>query len=360
MSISPPSQTLARRKHWRWVVIGLCVALFVLTLLNVGMGDSQTQKTVTSSVVLHVLWRHTPILSHYAPPPPQDYSDSIVWENRVPRALGGLMVGALLALAGVAFQSFLQNPLADPYMVGVSAGAALGSVILILLGGSTLLFGFARPLCAFVTGLLTTLIVYSLSRKEGRLSSQTFLLAGIVVGTFLWSFIPLMLSLANRSGNVDRQSAILAQLLGSLQLLDWSHVVMLAVFGVIGGGMLWGGVNELNLMSFGEESAAHLGVPIEGFKRRVILAGSLVTAAAVSVAGIVAFVGLVVPHMARRIVGPDHRVLLPTAMLLGGLLLVFADWVSRVWLAQLEIGVITSLIGAPVFCYLLRQRLVAR
>ena len=227
------------------------------------------------------------------------------------------LVGALLALAGVAFQSFLQNPLADPYMVGVSAGAALGSVVLILAGGTALLFGFARPLCAFGTGLLTTLLVYSLSRKDGRLSSQTFLLAGIVVGTFLWSFIPLMLSLANRSGKLDRQSEILAQLLGSLQLIGWSHLLMLAVFGVLGAGLLWQGVNELNLMTLGEESAAHLGVPIEGFKRRVILAGSLVSAAAVSVAGIVAFVGLVVPHIARRVVGPDHRVLLPTAMQIG-------------------------------------------
>lgn len=359
MPLSATPYTLARRRHWRRRILLLSIALFFLTLFNVGMGDSLTSESVTPSVVVGVLARHTPLLSRLAPPPADDYNDSIVWEQRVPRALGGALVGALLALAGVAFQSFLQNPLADPYMVGVSAGAALGSVVLILLGGTALLFGFARPLCAFATGLLATFIVYSLSRKEGRLSSQTFLLAGIVVGTFFWSFIPLMLSLANRAGKLDRQSEILAQLLGSLNLIGWSHAFMLLVFGGIGAGVLWGGVNELNLMTLGEESAAHLGVPIEGFKRRIILAGALVTAAAVSVAGIVAFVGLVVPHMARRVVGPDHRVLLPTAMLMGGLLLVFADWISRVWLAQLEIGVITSLIGAPVFCYMLRQRLVS-
>src|SRR5207247_500835 len=120
---------------------------------------------------------------------------------------------------------------------------------------------------------------------------------------------------------------------------------------------LWTGADELDMMTLGEESAAHQGVDTEAFKRRVILAGSLVTAAAVSTAGIIAFVGLIVPHIARRLVGPKHRVLLPTALLLGGLLLVFSDWLSRVFFNQLEIGVITSLLGAPVFCYLLRRRM---
>jgi iron complex transport system permease protein len=355
--MSETSLSQNRRRIGRLTLLILGVVLVFLTLLNVGTGEA----TISPQEVLQSLWRHTPLLSHSAPALPEgSFLDSIVWEQRLPRALGGVMVGALLALAGVAFQSFLQNPLADPYMVGVSAGAALGSVVVILMGGTALFFGFAQPLAAFGTGLAATFTVYALARKEGRLSAQTFLLAGIVVGTFLWSFIPLILSLGSRSGSVDRQSAILSQLLGSLQALHWGHVLMLAVFGVIGTAMLWGGVQELNLMALGEESAAHLGVPIEAFKRRVIFAGSLVTAAAVSVAGIVAFVGLVVPHIARRIVGPDHRILLPTSLLLGGVVLVLADWMSRVWLAQLEIGVITSLMGAPVFCYLLRRRLTAR
>jgi iron complex transport system permease protein len=274
--------------------------------------------------------------------------------------MGGAVIGMLLALAGVAFQSLLMNPLADPYMVGVSAGSAFGSVLVILLGGTALLGGFAQPLAAFAAGLLTVAIVYALARTGGRLSVQTFLLGGLVVGAFAWSLIPLMLSLANRSGRLDRSSAILAQLLGNLQSLDWRSVGLLLPFALAGAALLWGSARELDMMTLGEESAAHLGLDTEAFKRRVILAGALVTAAAVSVAGIIAFVGLVVPHIARRLVGPGHRVLLPTAMLLGGLVLVASDWLSRVFLNQLEIGVITSLLGAPVFCYLLRRRMTPR
>ena len=169
-----------------------------------------------------------------------------------------------------------------------------------------------------------------------------------------------MLSLANRSGNIDRQGAILAQLLGNLQFLGWNSVGMLMPFALAGGWILWRSRQELNLMAQGEESAAHLGVDTEHFKRKVIVAGSLVTAAAVSVAGIIAFVGLVVPHSARRIVGPDHRALLPASMLLGGIVLEISDLLSRVIFNQLEIGVITSLFGAPFFCYLLRKRVVGR
>ena len=336
----------------------LTAALLGLVLLDVWMGDSVVSQVVTPGIVLRVLAHHLPFLSAHFPAPP-DYLDSIVWQSRVPRALGGALVGMLLAAAGVAFQSFLQNPLADPYMVGVSSGSALGSVLVILLGGAGLLAGFAPVLGAFAFGLLATAIVYALARTNGRLSAQTFLLAGIVVGTFLWSLIPLMLSLANRTGNLDRQSAILSQLLGNLGGLDWNRVLLLLPFAIVGLIALGTAARELNLLTLGEESAAQLGVNTETFKIRIVLAGALVTAAAVSVAGIVAFVGLVVPHIARRLVGPDHRVLLPASMLLGGLVLVAADWLSRVFLANLEVGVVTSLLGAPVFCLLLRRRLLS-
>ncbi|MCX6380296.1 MAG: iron ABC transporter permease [Armatimonadetes bacterium] len=356
---SEESQPFASKKRHPYLSLMILVFLLVgAVLVNIGSGDAMVSEKISPGTVLQVIRLHLPFLSSHTPPLPVESSaDSIVWELRTPGAVGGVLVGALLAMAGVAFQSFLQNPLADPYMVGVSSGAALGSVLVILMGGTGLLLGWAQPIAAFATGLLATAIVYFLAQKQGRLSSQTFLLAGIVVGTFFWSFVPLAISLGNRSGNLDRQSAILSRLLGSLQSITWSHVVLLAVFGGIGGLMLWTGANELDMMAFGEESAAHLGVNVEGFKRRIILAGALVTAAAVSVAGIIAFVGLVVPHIARRIVGPDHRVLLPTSFLFGGLVLTSADWLSRVYLAQLEVGVITSLIGAPIFCYLLRRGL---
>jgi iron complex transport system permease protein len=365
--VTPPDDrtvlaSLLPQRGWRAKLALLAALLACMILLDVWMGEASVASKIRPGVVLQVLGQHIPVLSAHVAPLPDDlrFAESIVWEQRMPRALGGALIGMLLAMAGVAFQSLLLNPLADPYMVGVSAGSAFGSVLVILLGGTALLAGFAQPLVAFATGLLTMAVVYALARVRGRLSGQTFLLAGIVVGTFAWSLIPLMLSLANRSGNLDRQGAILAQLLGNLQSVDWRSLGLLLPFSVVGGAALWAGARELNLMALGEESAAHLGVDTERFKRRIILAGSLVTAASVSVAGIIAFVGLVVPHSARRLVGPDHRILLPTAMLLGGLVLVVSDWLSRVFLNQLEIGVITSLLGAPVFCYLLRRRMTLR
>lgn len=344
----------------RYPIFALLVILFALFLfLNIGMSEAGVSKVLPFGTALRVIFRHIPLIgSHFAPVPA--YLDNIVWNARLPRALGAALIGMLLALAGVAFQSFLQNPLADPYMVGVSSGSALGSVSVILLGGAgagALAGGLMQTGAAFGAGLLATGFVYLLARQNGRLSAQTFLLAGIVVGTFLWSLIPFALSIANRSGGIDRQSAILTQLLGSLEGMTWTKVLLLTPFALVGIGVLFLSARELDLMTFGEESAAHLGLNTETFKVRVILAGSLLTAAAVSVAGIVAFVGLVVPHIARRLVGPDHRTLLPCSLVLGGLVLTAADWLSRVYLGGLEIGVVTSLLGAPVFCYLLRKRL---
>jgi iron complex transport system permease protein len=336
----------------------LAMLLVAMTLLDIGMGEASVAQVVTPNIVLQVIGRHIPLLSEQIPPLPEShrYVESIVWDQRVPRALGGALIGMLLALAGVAFQSLLMNPLADPYTVGVSSGSALGSMVALLLGGAGWLGGMGQPVAAFASGMTAMLIVYALAQVSGRVSAQTFLLAGVNVGVFFWSLIPLLLALASRSGRIDRQSAILSQLLGNLQMVGWNSVGLLLPFGLAGGLLLWLSARELNLMTLGEESAAHLGVNTQAFKLRVIVAGSLVTAAAVSVAGIIAFIGLLVPHIARRLVGPDHRVLLPAAMLLGGLVIVFSDWLSRVFLAQLEIGVITSLLGAPVFCYLLRRR----
>jgi iron complex transport system permease protein len=347
------------RRSRRALLLFLGLALACFLVVNIGMGEASVSAVVRPMGVLRVIGHHVPGVGARLGPLPTDLraADIIVWQIRLPRALGAALVGMLLALAGVAFQSLLMNPLADPYTVGVSSGAAVGSMAVFLLGGADLLGGFGQPLAAFAAGIATMVIVYMLARLGGRVSAHSFLLAGLSVGTFLWSLIPLMLALASRSGSVDRENVILSELLGHLTTMDWRAVGILALFGVVGGIALGTGAEELDILTLGEESAAHLGVNTEAMKRRVIVAGSLVTAASVAMAGIIAFVGLIVPHIARRLVGPQHRILLPTSALLGGLLLVFADWLSRVYLNQLEIGVITSLIGAPFFCYLLRRRM---
>jgi iron complex transport system permease protein len=284
-------------------------------------------------------------------------TDSIVWQLRLPRAVVAALVGALLAYAGVALQGLLMNPLADPYTVGVSSGAALGAAAAEMLGWSALGLGFARMGLAFASALGAVLLVYALARVGGRISSNTFLLAGVVVGTLLASFIPLLLAIAHRANDL---SSLLFYLIGSLTGAEWSRAALLTPFLILAVICLTLWSRELNLMTLGEESAAHLGVDMENARRRVLAVGSLCTAAAVSVAGIIGFVGLVVPHAARRSVGPDHRLLLPLAGLLGATLLVLSDMAARVWLNEVQVGVVTSLVGAPMFCLLLRRRQTAK
>lgn len=355
---SDPKSPRALPTAFLSVLVALTLALLGMIVADIWMGEASVARLVTPGSVLQVLLSHFPGLSTHIAPPDAGI-DSIVWSIRLPRVLGGALIGMLLAMAGVAFQSLLLNPLADPYFVGVSSGAGLGAAVVTLLGGAGWLAGFAPTLAAFAAGLAAVALVYALARVNGRVPVQTFLLAGIVVGTALYSFTKLTVSLAFRSGESYKANAILTQLLGSLASIGWRDVWLLLPFGVLGGMALGTSWRELNIMAFGEESAAHLGVDTERLKRRILIAGTLVTGAAVAVGGIIAFVGMVVPQIARRLVGPDHRRLLPIAMLLGGLVLVSSDWLSRVYLGGLDIGVITSLLGAPVFCWLLRRRMTA-
>lgn len=331
--------------------------LLLALLLNVCTGEPEANRFIPPSVALRVLAHHLPWIGVLPPLNANlQIADEILLQLRLPRSLGGLLVGMLLALAGVAFQSLLMNPLADPYTVGVASGSALGAVAITLLGGAAWMGGFAQPLAAFLSGLGAVAIVYAIARVGGRVSAQTFLLSGTLVGLFFWALIPLFLTLGAKPGEGRKTGEILAALFGSLEPIGWSRVGLLLPFALAGMFLLWRSAPELDLMAFGEETAAHLGVDTESFKRRVILAGTLMTAAAVAAAGIIGFVGFIVPHLARRLVGPSHRALLPAAALLGGLVLVLADWVSRVFLHNIEVGVVTSLLGVPVFCTMLRKR----
>lgn len=281
---------------------------------------------------------------------------AIVWDLRLPRVCAALLAGSLLACAGVALQGLLMNPLADPYTVGVSAGAAVGVAAAEVAGFGAVLGGLGAACCGFAGGLLAVGLVFRIATVGGRAGVQTILLAGVVVGTMIWSLIPLLLTLSHRAQDLPR---VLFYLVGSLQGTDWSRAWLLGIFAIASLAFLSGWSRELNLVTFGEETAAHLGVAIEQFQRRVLWIASLATAAAVSVAGIIGFVGLVVPHLARRIAGPDHRSLLPLAAVLGAGLLATSDLLVRVYLSEMPVGVVTSLVGAPVFCVLLRKRQAA-
>jgi iron complex transport system permease protein len=336
----------------------LIIVLGILLLVSVASSPTGLDTSINPSTVLRCIVSHLPFTGNHSGSITAT-QDAIVWGIRLPRAITGVAVGMLLAMAGVAFQSFLMNPMADPYMVGVSAGSALGSAAVILAGGSAWFVGMAQPLAAFAAGMGSMALVTALARVNGRLSAQTFLLAGFVFGTFVYSITRLAISIANRQADTGKTGQILSQLLGSLQGVSWQSLYLLMPMGIIAACMLFMARKELNLMALGEESAAHLGVDTESFKNRIILAGSLATASTVAVAGIIGFVGMVVPHMARRLVGPDHARLLPCSMLLGGIVLCAADLIGRVWLNGLEVGVITAMLGAPAFCFLLRRKLVS-
>ncbi|MGC8668436.1 MAG: FecCD family ABC transporter permease [Chthonomonadales bacterium] len=331
-----------------------CAALAVLLVLSVGLGPQGVHIGVHEE--LSVLVNHVPFLRGIPHVPASPEADVIVWQMRLPRALAAVLIGALLSYAGVAFQGLLMNPLADPYTVGVSAGAAVGAAIAEVAGVGAIGMGLGSAGVAFVAALAAVALVYSIARVGRRVPVQSFLLAGVVVGTFLWALIPLLLVV---TGRADQTSRLLFYLIGSVQYADWTRAALLAPFAVLAAGCLHLWARELNLVTLGEETAAHLGVEIERFKVRVLVVGSLATAAAVSVGGIIGFVGLVVPHLARRIVGPDHRTLLPLAALFGAILLLASDTIVRVYLNEMPVGVVTSLVGAPVFCAILRRRQAA-
>jgi iron complex transport system permease protein len=283
---------------------------------------------------------------------------TIVWQIRVPRAVLALLVGALLAMAGAALQGLLLNPLADPYTVGVSSGAALGAGVATILGLAGVFGGYGVPLVAFVFALGAMFVVYSLARSAGRVSIHSFLLAGIVVGSFLWAMLSFVLALA-AGDPAEAQGKIIAWLLGSFEAADpWGYVRIASPFVAFGLVSLYAFARDLNVFSMGEETARHLGIETENLKLIVIVITSLITAAAVAVSGIIGFVGLVVPHICRRLFGPDHRILIPTSALAGATLTVLADLASRAVLppSGLPVGVVTAMLGAPFFLYLLKAR----
>ncbi len=281
---------------------------------------------------------------------------NIVMEIRLPRVLLAMFVGACLSLAGAAFQGFLKNPLADPYTLGVSSGAAVGAVVVLFFGITLPVIGrFTLPFASVVTGFTTLFIVITFARMVQRsMATETIILAGIIFSSFLGAFISLMISLTG-----DELRQIVNWLMGSVAMRGWSYLWMIIPCFVIGFTLLFFSRHELNALSFGEETARALGVNI-GFRKMTILLGAtIVTGGAVAVSGTIGFVGLVIPHLTRLLWGADHRHLLPLSMFIGAGFLALADLVARTLLAptELPIGVVTAIIGAPIFgLILLRQR----
>jgi len=282
--------------------------------------------------------------------------ETIIFQIRLPRVLGGALIGAALATAGVLFQGLLRNPMADPYIIGTSAGAALGATIAMILPVNLAFLGFGLvPVAAFAGALATVILVYNLARVGGKTPIISMLLAGFVVSALLAAIIAFMMSISDRLGLNLR--SVYSFLMGHISVTDWGQLAVIAplvIGGIIGARFF---AFHLNAFSLGEEGAAYLGIEVERDKILILALGSLLTAAAVSISGLIGFVGLVMPHAVRLSLGPDHRLLLPASALAGATFVVIADLLARTILAPVEIpvGVITALIGAPFFLYLLRR-----
>ncbi|MFW5934418.1 MAG: vitamin B12 ABC transporter permease BtuC [Halolamina sp.] len=342
---------------------GLAVALAGVVVVSAGVGPvpvpaETALKAVLEAVAVPTLaggelaWRHPFEFSL------RDSHRAIVMRIRLPRILLGALVGFALGAAGTVMQGFFRNPMADPSIIGVSSGAAVGAVASIVVPAS-IPFGLGLEPAAFAGALLTAFGVYAIATENGRTPVATLLLAGVAVQTFLGAVTSFLLL---QSGESMRR--VVYWLMGHLDNAGWADFVPVAgvpvlplfVFGCFV--VLLAYARDLNVLLLGEEEAASLGIEVERTKRLLLAVSAVVTGAGVAVSGVIGFVGLIVPHVMRLVVGPDHRILLPTAAITGSAFLVAADTAARSAPQELPVGIVTAAVGAPFFLFLLRKRRV--
>ena len=281
-------------------------------------------------------------------------NDAVIIDLRLPRVLLAALVGASLATAGVLYQALFRNALADPYILGVSSGAGLGATIMLVAGGSSLVGRLVGvPLGAFAGALLTITVVVRLASRSGRLEATSLLLAGVAVSYTLSAVTSFIMVVAR-----DSMQAVVFWMMGGLTGASWPYVWLLSGLLFVGLTVPMAFSRHLDLMLLGDERAGQLGLDVERFKIVALGLASLVVAGAVSVSGLIGFVGLMTPHMVRLVLGPDHKALLPASAITGALMLVLADLVARVVLAPVEIpvGIVTALAGGPFFVWLLVRK----
>lgn len=315
-----------------WLIIGI-VALIGFLLLDLYSGS------------YNLSWQQ--VWSNLLQGPTQAPENIVIWQLRLPRLLQAVLVGSALSVAGAAFQSLLRSPLADPYLTGTSAGASLGTALAIISGLNS---GWL-PLCAFAGALASVSLVVWITQVQKGVRLEDFLLAGVMVSTLLGSLVSLIMVLAGQD-----LGRLVFFLLGNLSASDWSLLSWCTLPLLLGFSLLVWNAYPLNLLSLGEELAVPAGVAVARVKVQVLLAATLLTAAAVASSGLVGFVGLVIPHICRLWVGPDLRQLLPLCLVWGGVFLLGCDWLTRLFPHELPVGVITALLGAPWFLNQLRSQ----
>ncbi|UJF34472.1 FecCD family ABC transporter permease [Paenibacillus hexagrammi] len=337
-----------KRKLAIWGGVG-SVLLLLSILVSLSIGTAQLPLLQIAAII----GKHLPWSGDYIQTNWPASSEQIILKVRLPRVILGILVGASLSIAGAAFQGVLRNPLADPYTLGVSSGASVGAAFLIYFGLQYAWFGqWSIPIVAFATGLASLLVVLKLAQTDGMLKLETLILSGVIMQAFLGAIVSFMVSLSKQVIN-----EIVFWLMGSLAMRGWSYTLTITPYLMIGICILAGYARSLNVLSLGERQAAHVGVHVERTKLIVLIVATFVTAAAVSVAGVIGFVGLIIPHLVRLLVGPDYRLIIPLSMIGGGIYVLWADTLARTLLSPTEIplGVITACLGAPFFAYLLHR-----
>ncbi len=332
-----------------YIALGL-ILLFISVLIGIFFGSVQIDPGKAVKMILSKV----PIFKGNIDVTWEENIESILFQVRIPRVLLALLVGACLSVSGAVFQSLLRNPLADPYLLGVSSGASFGAAVVILTSMPFFLLGIpVVPFAAFAGSLASMFMVYGLARTKGKFSVHTLLLSGVIINFSFSAVIMLLITLSNKG-----LTEVIVWMMGSLNNTNYDLLPYIAPVAVIIMGIIYMYSNDLNVIAVGEDTAVYLGVKTERTKKILFVLNSLLTAIAVSVSGLIGFVGLIIPHIARMIVGPDHRILLPFSALLGGIFLILSDTLCRTIVSPGEIptGVVTAILGGPFFMYLLKRK----
>ncbi len=335
----------ARGRTWLWLVGGLgFAAAAVLTGLLVGPAS------LGAEPILRDAASHLPFLGIQSSL--SETESAILWELRAPRVVLGLLVGALLSVAGATYQGVFRNPLADPYLLGVAAGAGLGATLALVYGGSSAFSGDLLPVASFAGGSVAVALAYAVGRASGGVSAAaTLTLAGVTVASFLTAVQTFV-----QQQNSDTLQTVYSWILGRLDTAGWHDVVLLLPYAAVSATLLLLHRRLLDVLTLGDEEAASLGVNVRRVRLLLVAAATLGTAGAVAVSGLIGFLGVIVPHFVRLVAGGSYRLVLPMSLLVGGGFLVFADVIARTVLApaELPIGVVTAFFGAPFFAVVLR------
>ncbi len=328
----------------KYSLITIIILAFITILVCTNLGVANISVGQTFQVLLHKLFNIGDVEGI------KTSTIAIIWNIRLPRVILALLVGGALSICGVAYQGIFKNPMADPFLLGVSSGAALGASIGIAMNlsfnGKDLV-----SILAFVFALLTLLVVYNISRIGNKVPISTLLLSGVAMSQFLSAVNSVLMIFS------DKMSQIIYWTMGSFNGKSWEQVLIITPYVIIGFIILYSLHSQMDIMLIGEDSASQLGVNTDRLKLIVLVVTALMTAATVSITGIIGFVGLIIPHVVRIFVGPKHRKLYPYSFLLGGVFLILCDTAARSLMTQeIPVGVITAIFGGPFFIYLLRQR----